>query len=100
MPRFKLVSDYKPQGDQPQAIKKLVKNICENYSLPYFTFSPSFSVCKNHGYLSGEHEFCPKCEENCEIYSRVVGFLTPTHRWNNGKQAEFAMRKHYEKAVK
>ena len=88
------------QVSDPSLIKKLVKNICENYSLPYFTFSPSFSVCKNHGYLSGEHELCPKCEENCEIYSRVVGFLTPTHRWNNGKQAEFAMRKHYEKAVK
>ncbi len=88
------------QVEDPELIKKLVKTICENYSLPYFTFSPSFSVCENHGYLSGEHEFCPKCEAGCEIYSRVVGFLTPTVRWNDGKQAEFGMRKHYEKAIK
>lgn len=77
----------------PLVLKKLVRSICTNYKLPYFTFSPSFSICKNHGYLAGEHEFCPKCEETCEVYSRVVGFLTPTHRWNNGKRAEFDMRK-------
>lgn len=76
----------------PQILKKLVRTVCTNYRLPYFTFSPSFSICKNHGYLAGEHEFCPKCEEVCEVYSRVVGFLTPTHRWNNGKRAEFDMR--------
>lgn len=78
--------------NDPQVLKKLVRTVCENYSLPYFTFSPSFSVCKHHGYLAGEHEFCPKCEEPAEVYSRVVGFLTPTHRWNNGKKAEFDMR--------
>ncbi len=79
--------------NDPQILKKLVRTVCTNYRLPYFTFSPSFSICKNHGYLAGEHEFCPKCEEVCEVYSRVVGFLTPTHRWNNGKRAEFDMRK-------
>ncbi len=78
--------------DDPEMVKKLVKIICENHQLPYFTFSPSFSVCPNHGYLRGEHETCETCEAPCEIYSRVVGFLTPTHRWNNGKQAEFGMR--------
>jgi len=78
--------------DDPELVKKLVKIICENHELPYFTFSPSFSICKNHGYLRGECETCEQCGETCEIYSRVVGFLTPTHRWNNGKQSEFGMR--------
>lgn len=78
--------------DDPQTLKGLVKTICTKYRLPYFTFSPSFSVCANHGYQRGEQATCEKCGEQCEIYSRVVGFLTPTHQWNNGKQAEFAMR--------
>jgi len=78
--------------DDPQLVKKLVKIICQNHKLPYFTFSPSFSICPNHGYLRGECETCETCDAPCEIYSRVVGFLTPTHRWNNGKQAEFGMR--------
>lgn len=83
--------------DDAQALKKLVKTICENYRLPYFTFSPSFSVCSDHGYIAGEHEKCPSCKKSCEIYSRVVGFLRPTSHWNDGKKAEFDMRKHYEK---
>lgn len=78
--------------DDPEMIKKLVKIVCQNYQLPYFTFSPTFSVCATHGYLRGEHETCETCGAVCEVYSRVVGFLTPTHRWNNGKQAEFALR--------
>lgn len=78
--------------DDPELVKKLVKVICQNHQLPYFTFSPSFSICPNHGYLRGECERCETCDAECEIYSRVVGFLTPTHRWNNGKQAEFGMR--------
>lgn len=78
--------------DDPQMIKKLVKTVCENYELPYFTFSPTFSVCPNDGYIKGECETCETCGAECEIYSRVVGFLTPTHRWNNGKKAEFGMR--------
>jgi len=84
----------------PQTLKGLVKKICENYKLPYFTFSPSFSICRNHGYLVGEVEECPTCHEPCEIYSRVVGFLTPTHRWNDAKQVEFTMRSHVDKAMK
>lgn len=85
--------------DDPKTLKKLVKTICENYRLPYFTFSPSFSVCASHGYLTGEHEACPKCGGMVEVYSRVVGFLRPVSHWNKGKQAEFVMREHYDKAA-
>ena len=82
-----------------KTLKGLVKKICDHYRLPYFTFSPSFSICRNHGYLLGEQEHCPKCNEPCEVYSRVVGFLRPVEQWNKGKQAEFAMREHYDKVV-
>lgn len=82
--------------DDPEMVKKLVKVICKNYQLPYFTFSPSFSVCATHGYLKGEIAECPTCKQPCEMYSRVVGFLTPTHRWNNGKKAEFDMRNKFD----
>ena len=85
--------------DDPQTLKKLVKTICENYKLPYFTFSPSFSICKNHVYIVGEHPECPKCGEATEVYSRVVGFLRPVSQWNKGKQAEFEMREHYDNAA-
>lgn len=83
----------------PETLKQLVKNICTNYQLPYFTFSPSFSVCRNHGYLAGEHQACPTCGGETEIYSRVVGFLRPVSHWNKGKQAEFVMREHYDGAA-
>ncbi len=88
--------------DDPEVLKTLVKTVCTNYRLPYFTFTPSFSICPNHGYLKGEHEVCEKCDALCEIYSRVVGFLRPTKQWNNGKQAEFAMREkvNVEKALR
>lgn len=81
----------------PSTVKKLVKMICSNYKLPYFTFSPTFSICPNHGYLTGEHVICKQCEQPCEVYSRVVGFLRPVQQWNNGKRTEFAMREHYDK---
>ena len=77
----------------PGSVKSLVRKICENYHLPYFTFTPTFSVCPVHGYLVGEHEVCPKCGEECEVYSRVVGYLRPVKQWNRGKQAEFKMRR-------
>ena len=83
-----------------KALKGLVKTICTNYKLPYFTFSPSFSVCKNHGYMAGETPTCATCSEPCEVYSRVVGFLRPVQQWNKGKQAEFAMRETYDKVVR
>lgn len=85
--------------DNPVTLKRLVKTICTNYRLPYFTFSPSFSVCANHGYLLGEQHTCSECNEPCEVYSRVVGFLRPVAQWNNGKKAEFVMREHYDKAA-
>lgn len=74
-------------------MKNLVKKICNNYKLPYFTFSPTFSVCPVHGYVSGEHFECPKCNEECEVFSRVVGYIRPLRQWNEGKKTEFAARK-------
>ncbi|MBU2055650.1 MAG: ribonucleoside triphosphate reductase [Proteobacteria bacterium] len=79
----------------PRAVKTLVRKICENYHLPYLTFTPTFSICPSHGYLNGEKETCPACGEPCEIYSRVVGYLRPVKQWNKGKQAEFRQRKAY-----
>jgi len=80
----------------PEVIKSLIKKICESYHIPYFTFSPTFSVCPFHGYLHGEHETCPKCGAECEVYSRVVGYLRPLKQWNKGKQEEFRMRKTFK----
>ena len=79
----------------PASVKALVRKICENYHLPYFTLTPSFSICPNHGYLDGELAECPQCGESCEVYSRVVGYLRPVKQWNDGKKAEFEIRKHY-----
>ena len=79
--------------EDSSSIKTLVRKICNAYHIPYFTFTPTFSVCQNHGYIKGEKEFCPKCEEPCEIYSRVVGYLRPVKQWNKGKQEEFKVRK-------
>ncbi|MDO8529181.1 MAG: anaerobic ribonucleoside-triphosphate reductase, partial [bacterium] len=81
-----------------EATKNLVRKIAENYSLPYFTLTPTFSICPVHGYLEGEHEFCPKCvvKQKTEIYSRVVGYIRPVEQWNRGKQAEFADRREFK----
>jgi ribonucleoside-triphosphate reductase (formate) len=77
----------------PSATKTFVKKICSTYHLPYFTFTPTFSVCTNHGYITGEQETCPMCQAPCEVYSRVVGYLRPVKQWNKGKQEEFKIRK-------
>ena len=77
-------------------MKNLVKKVCENYKLPYFTFSPTFSSCPSCGYIAGEHEFCPHCKSKCEIFSRVVGYIRPVNQWNEGKQEEFKTRKNYK----
>ena len=79
--------------EDPSAVKVLVRRVCDKYHLPYFTFSPTFSVCPNHGYLNGEQYTCPTCEAPCEVFSRVVGYLRPVKQWNKGKQAEFKTRK-------
>ena len=77
--------------------RDLVRKIAENYSLPYFTLTPTFSVCPVHGYISGEHYTCPKCvvEQKTEVYSRVVGYIRPIDQWNKGKQEEFKDRKEF-----
>lgn len=74
-------------------MKNLVKKICTNYKIPYFTFSPTFSTCPNHGYVAGEHFECPKCGDECEVFSRVVGYIRPVKQWNEGKRTEFEARK-------
>lgn len=79
-----------------QTVKNLVKKICENYSLSYFTFTPTFSVCPSHGYIDGEVATCPQCQSACEVYSRVVGYIRPVKQWNVGKQAEFKRRKTFK----
>ena len=71
----------------------LVSKICSTYRLPYFSFTPTFSVCQGHGYLAGRNDTCPECGSTCEVYSRVVGYLRPVKQWNIGKQAEFSERK-------
>ncbi len=82
--------------DDARNVKNLVKKICENYRLPYFTFTPTFSVCPNHGYITGKVLVCDKCGSACEVYSRPVGFLRPVNQWNDGKRSEFEMRKTYK----
>jgi ribonucleoside-triphosphate reductase len=76
----------------PGAVKSFVKTVCSQYKLPYFTLTPVFSICPQHGYLAGEHKNCPHCQTTTEVYSRVVGYLRPVQQWNEVKQAEFAAR--------
>jgi ribonucleoside-triphosphate reductase len=101
-----------------EAVKTLVKKIASNYKLPYFSISPTFSICPIHGYISGEHEYCPECDKEigyqskikslkkgikmqnkqrtrCEVFSRIVGYLRPVSQWNEGKAAEYKMRTEY-----
>lgn len=79
----------------PDTCKALVKKIAYNYRLPYYTITPTFSICDNHGYISGEHFTCPQCGKECEVYSRVVGYYRPLQNWNEGKKKEFADRKEF-----
>lgn len=76
-----------------KTVKDFVKKICEQYRLPYFSLTPTFSVCPTHGYINGEQAQCPECAMECEIYSRVVGYLRPVTQWNIGKQTEFSNRR-------
>lgn len=74
----------------------LVRKIAENYKLPYYTLSPTYSVCKNHGYLAGEVSVCPECGERTEVYSRITGYYRPVQNWNDGKAQEYKDRKVYD----
>ncbi len=75
---------------------ELVRTIAENYKLPYYTLSPTYSICKNHGYLIGEHFTCPYCGEKAEVYSRITGYYRPVQNWNEGKIQEYKNRKLYD----
>ncbi|MFC1728533.1 ribonucleoside triphosphate reductase [Nanoarchaeota archaeon] len=95
------IGEKKPNID---SVKALIKKVTDNFKIPYFTLTPTFSVCPDHGYIFGEHTFCPKCKEKgeektCEVYSRVVGYLRPIKQWNEGKQEEFRERKLYDKGL-
>ncbi|WOO40224.1 ribonucleoside triphosphate reductase [Rubellicoccus peritrichatus] len=76
----------------PTAVREFVKAVASNYRLPYFSLTPTFSVCPQHGYIAGEHHDCPHCGTESEVYSRIVGYLRPLSQWNDGKQAEFRHR--------
>ena len=78
-----------------KAAANLVRKIAENYKLPYYTLSPTYSVCKNHGYITGEVYKCPKCGLDTEVYSRITGYYRPIRNWNDGKCKEYEMRKEY-----
>ena len=74
----------------------LVRKIAENYHLPYYTMSPTYSVCKEHGYLVGEQTECPHCHQKTEVYSRITGYYRPIQNWNDGKTQEYKQRKEYD----
>ena len=74
----------------------LVRKIAENFKLPYYTMSPTYSICQEHGYLSGEHTVCPKCGKPCEVWSRITGYYRPVQNWNDGKVQEFKDRREYD----
>ena len=82
----------------PETVKNLIKKIFTKFHLPYFTITPTFSICPHHGYIAGEHFTCPKCtiEQPCEVYTRVVGYLRPVNQFNLGKQREFQERKTFK----
>ncbi|MBQ4529690.1 MAG: ribonucleoside triphosphate reductase [Lachnospiraceae bacterium] len=79
-----------------KAAATLVRKIAENYRLPYYTISPTYSICKQHGYIAGEHLTCPHCGEKAEVYSRITGYYRPVQNWNEGKMQEYKNRRLYE----
>ena len=80
-----------------ESLINLVRKICNNFRLPYFTITPTFSICPEHGYIPREAPVCPNCGRKTEVYSRVVGYLRPVDQWNEGKQEEFKQRKKFDK---
>ena len=79
-----------------KAAANLVRKIAENYRLPYYTMSPTYSICKDHGYLAGEQYTCPHCGGTTEVYSRITGYYRPVQNWNDGKTQEYKDRKVYD----
>ena len=79
-----------------ETVKSLIRKVSGNYRLPYFTLTPTFSVCPSHGYLNGEQTRCSHCDRETEVYSRVVGYLRPVKQWNDGKQAEYCRRRPFK----
>lgn len=79
-----------------KAAATLVRKIAENYRLPYYTLSPTYSVCKEHGYIAGEHFTCPTCGKKAEVYSRITGYYRPVQNWNDGKAQEYKNRTVYD----
>ncbi len=79
-----------------QSCANLVKKIASNYRLPYYSISPIYSICKNHGYIAGEAFTCPHCGEEAEVYSRITGYYRPVKNWNDGKAQEYKDRKVYD----
>ena len=79
-----------------KAAAELVRTIAENYKLPYYTLSPTYSICKEHGYIKGEEPICPHCQAPTEVYSRITGYYRPVQNWNDGKLQEYANRKEYD----
>jgi len=86
------------QVSDQEAIKSMVRKIASNYRLPYFTLTPTFSICPSHGYLDGEQRICSICNQETEVYSRVVGYLRPVKQWNSGKLAEYGNRRMFRVA--
>jgi len=82
-----------------EAAAELIRKVSWSSRLPYFTLTPTFSICPSHGYTTGEHKQCPICGATCEVYSRVVGYLRPVDQWNDGKQAEFAIRRTFDRST-
>lgn len=78
-----------------RAAANLVRTIAENYKLPYYTMSPTYSICREHGYLAGEQKICPKCGKTTEVYSRITGYYRPVQNWNDGKLQEYENRTEY-----
>ncbi len=82
-----------------KSVSALTRKVAERTELPYYTITPTFSVCPVHGYLCGEHFLCPNCGERCEVYSRVVGYFRPISQWNDGKQSEYKIRKTFDSSL-
>ena len=95
---FRVIASQVPSFKE-LGLSDTVRKIAENYKLPYYTISPTYSVCKDHGYIAGEQYTCPYCGNKTEVYSRITGYYRPVQNWNDGKTQEFKERKEYDIAV-